>query len=118
MSTAAKKSYFELAKEAIAALKERTGSSAQAIKAHIVANHPSIKFAQHLLRAALNKGSETGKFVKIKASFKLAADEKKKPAVKKAAPPADTKKATAPKTVAKKAPPTKKCKINPVSFSS
>jgi histone H1/5 len=114
MSTAAKKSYFELAKEAIAALKERTGSSAQAIKAHIVANHPTIKFAQHLLRAALNKGSETGKFVKVKASFKLAADEKKKPAVKKVAPPAD-KKAPAPKSAAKKAPAAaKKCKINSV----
>lgn len=112
MSTAAKKSYFELAKEAIAALKERTGSSAQAIKAHIVANHPTIKFAQHLLRAALNKGSETGKFVKVKASFKLAADEKKKPAVKKAAPPADTKKVAAPKTAAKKTPAAKKCKID------
>jgi histone H1/5 len=110
MSTAAKKSYFELAKEAIAALKERTGSSAQAIKAHIVANHPTIKFAQHLLRAALNKGSETGKFVKVKASFKLAADEKKKPAVKKAAPPAD-KKVSAPKAAAKKATTAKKCKI-------
>lgn len=111
MSAAPKKSYFELAKEAIAALKERTGSSAQAIKAHIVANHPTIKFAQHLLRAALNKGSETGKFVKVKASFKLAADEKKvkKVAVKKAAPAAVAKKAAAPKVVAKAA--TKKAPV-------
>lgn len=80
MSAAApKKSYVELAKEAIAALKERTGSSQQAIKAYITSNHPSIKFAQHLLRAALNKGVEAGKFIKIKASFKLAAAEKKAP---------------------------------------
>ena len=63
MSAAApKKSYFELAREAIASLKDRTGSSPQAIKAYITANHPSIKFAQHLLRAALNKGAEQGKF--------------------------------------------------------
>lgn len=97
MSAAApKKSYFELAKEAIAALKERTGSSPQAIKAYITSNHSSIKFAQHLLRAALNKGVETGKFVKVKASFKLAASEKKAPA-KKAAP-------AAPAAVVKKAP--------------
>ena len=84
--------------QAIAALKERTGSSPQAIKAHIVANHPSIKFAQHLLRAALKKGAETGKFIKVKASFKLGAEEKKakKVAVKKvAAAPAAAKKAPA-----------------------
>ena len=102
MSAAPKKSYFELAKEAIAALKDRTGSSPQAIKAHIVANHPSIKFAQHLLRAALNKGAETGKFTKVKASFKLAAEEKKvkKVAVKKVAAPKAVKAAPAAKKVA------------------
>ena len=84
MSAAApKKSYFDLAKEAILALKERTGSSPQAIKSYICTNHPSIKFAQHLLRSALNKGAETGKFVKVKASFKLAAAEKKEKKVNK-----------------------------------
>lgn len=105
MSAAApKKSYLELAKEAIAALKERTGSSPQAIKAYITSNHPSIKFAQHLLRAALNKGVETGKFIKVKASFKLAASEKKAPkkvpaaptVVKKATPAAPKKAKAAP----------------------
>ena len=112
MSAAApKKSYVELAKEAIAALKERTGSSPQAIKAHIVANHPSIKFAQHLLRAALKKGAETGKFIKVKASFKLGAEEKKakKVAVKKvAAAPAAAKKAP---TKAAAAAPVKKSPV-------
>jgi histone H1/5 len=105
MSAAApKKSYLELAKEAIAALKERTGSSPQAIKAYITSNHPSIKFAQHLLRTALNKGVETGKFIKVKASFKLAASEKKAPkkvvvaptVVKKATPAAPKKAKAAP----------------------
>ena len=43
---AAKMTYFELAKEAIASLKERTGSSSQAIKGFIVANHPAINFEQ------------------------------------------------------------------------
>jgi histone H1/5 len=107
MSAAApKKSYLELAKEAIAALKERTGSSPQAIKAYITSNHPSIKFAQHLLRTALNKGVETGKFIKVKASFKLAASEKKAPkkvpaaptVVKKATPAAPKKAKAAPAT--------------------
>ncbi len=42
----AKKTYFQLIKEAIVALKDRTGSSQQAIKAHIVKNNPSITFAQ------------------------------------------------------------------------
>lgn len=41
----AKKSYADLIKEAIVALKDRTGSSTHAIKAHIAANHPSLNFA-------------------------------------------------------------------------
>jgi hypothetical protein len=45
MSTA-KKTYFQLAKEAIVALKERGGSSSQAIKAFIIKNNPGITFAQ------------------------------------------------------------------------
>ena len=102
MSAAApKKSYLELAKEAIAALKERTGSSPQAIKAYITSNHATIKFAQHLLRTALSKGVEYGKFIKIKASFKLAASEKKAPKKVAAAPPAVKKVATAPPAVKK-----------------
>lgn len=105
MSTTPKKSYFELAKEAITALKERTGSSQQAIKAHIVANHPTIKFAQHLLRGALNKGADAGKFVKVKASYKLGAEEKKvKKAVTKKAAPAPKAAAVVAKVVAKAAP--------------
>jgi histone H1/5 len=111
---ASKKSYFELAKEAIAALKERGGSSNPAIKAYIVSNNPSINFGQHLLRAALKKGAESGKLVKVKASFKLAESVKtspKKVAAKKAAAPkaAAAKKVTAPKAAAvKKSPAAKK----------
>ena len=45
MSTTPKVSYFDLAKEAIVALKERTGSSLQAIKAHIAKAHPEVDFA-------------------------------------------------------------------------
>jgi hypothetical protein len=108
----AKKSYFELAKEAIAALKERGGSSNPAIKAYIVSNHPSINFAQHLLRTALKKGAESGKLVKVKASFKLAETEKKAPkkvAAKKVAAPKAAKKVAAPQAAAvKKSPAAKK----------
>lgn len=46
MST--KKSYFDLIKEAIVALKDRTGSSAVAIKGHIVANNADFNFQQVL----------------------------------------------------------------------
>lgn len=45
MSTAPKKSYYDLAKEAILALKDRTGSSPQAIKAYIATKFPTFKFA-------------------------------------------------------------------------
>jgi hypothetical protein len=48
MSAAPKKSYLELAKEAIASLKDRTGSSPQAIKGYITNTYPAIKFAQVL----------------------------------------------------------------------
>lgn len=44
--SAPKKSYFELAKEAIIALKDRTGSSQQAIKTYIVGKYPTLPFAQ------------------------------------------------------------------------
>jgi hypothetical protein len=45
-----KMTYFEMAKEAIAVQKERSGSSSQAIKSYITANHKEINFQQHLLR--------------------------------------------------------------------
>lgn len=46
MSTAPKKTYFDMVKEAIIALKDRTGSSSQAIKAYIVANNKDLDFQQ------------------------------------------------------------------------
>lgn len=51
--------------EAILALKERSGSSVQAIKKHIVTSHPDLAFAPHQLRSALKKGTEAGKYVKV-----------------------------------------------------
>ena len=80
----AKKSYIQLATEAIKSIADRTGSSAQAIKGYITTNYPAVKFAPHLLRAALKRGVESGKLVKVKSSFKLssAAPKAKKPSAK------------------------------------
>jgi hypothetical protein len=44
--SAPKKSYFDMAKEAIIALKERSGSSPQAIKKYIQSKYPNAGFAQ------------------------------------------------------------------------
>ena len=46
MTTTVKKTYFELVKEAILALKDRTGSSAQAIKGFITEHNPKLDFQQ------------------------------------------------------------------------
>ena len=46
MATLMKKTYFELVKEAISALKDRTGSSAQAIKGFITEHNPKLDFQQ------------------------------------------------------------------------
>ena len=51
--------------ESIKALKERNGSSIQAIKKHITASHPTLNFTPHQMRSALKKGTEGGKFVKV-----------------------------------------------------
>lgn len=51
--------------EAIVALKDRNGSSIQAIKKHIITGHPDLTFAPHQLRSALKKGTEAGKYIKV-----------------------------------------------------
>lgn len=55
----------QMAKDAIMALKERNGSSLQAIKKHIQATNPTLNFLPHRLRSALKKGTEAGTFVKV-----------------------------------------------------
>lgn len=55
-----------MAKGAIMALKERNGSSLQAIKKHIQATYPKLNFLPHQLRSALKKGTEAGTFVKVR----------------------------------------------------
>lgn len=53
--------------EAIKSLKERNGSSVQAIKKYMTTAYPDVatKFAPHQLRSALKKGTEAGKFIKV-----------------------------------------------------
>lgn len=62
-------SMHQMAFEAIKALKERGGSSVQAIKKYITTTYPEVatKFAPHQLRSALKKGTEAGKFIKVNA---------------------------------------------------
>lgn len=57
--------------EAIKTLKERNGSSLQAIKKYMVTTYPEVapKFAPHQLRSALKKGTESGKFIKVRSSY-------------------------------------------------
>ncbi|CAN0446399.1 unnamed protein product, partial [Ectocarpus fasciculatus] len=85
--------------DAIKTLKERNGSSIQAIKKSITATYPALNFTPHQMRSALKKGVESGKFVKMKASYKLSA-EAKKPAPKKKV----VKKKVVKKVVKKKVP--------------
>ena len=115
--------YLDMIKAAIAALKERNGSSRQAIEKYIKANYKLGEVGSHL-KLALKRAAASGKLVHTKGvgasgSFKLAKEEKKekkpkkKPVAKKkpaAKPkkPAAKKAAKKPKKPAAKKPTTKK----------
>ncbi|KAG7387389.1 hypothetical protein PHYPSEUDO_014152 [Phytophthora pseudosyringae] len=108
--------YYDLIKEAVISLKERSGSSRHAIDKYVAAKKGA-GYSKSRLNIALKRGVETGKLVPVKGSFKLAADEKKvakKPVAKKAAalakkPATKTaKKPAAKKTAAKPAKNAKK----------
>merc|ERR1719420_2190305 len=118
---AAHPKYSVMIAAAIAALKDRTGSSRQAILKYICANYKvdAAKAGQHLrmaLKAGIKKGTlkmakESGKgagcfkLVKVEKPKKVKAVKPKKPAVKKAKKaPAKPKKAAAKPKAAKKAP--------------
>ena len=107
--------YADMIKAALLALKERNGSSRQAIEKYIKANYKVGEVSSHL-KMALKRGATSGKFVHTKGvgasgSFKLAKEgmkEKKpmkKPAAKKPAakPKKPAAKKTAKKPAAKKA---------------
>merc|ERR1712018_328199 len=93
---------------AIKALKERNGSSLAAIKKYIAATYKVdvVKLAP-FIRKALKKGVEAKKLIKVKASYKLAKEEKK-PKAKK--PKAKKPKAKKPKAKKVKKSPKKAAK--------
>ncbi|KAJ7386616.1 hypothetical protein OS493_008765 [Desmophyllum pertusum] len=107
--------YIDMIKAAIAALKERNGSSRQAIEKHIKANYKVGDAVGVHLKLALKRGVENAAILQVKGtgasgSFKLnkAVKEvkpKKKPAAKTAAkkPAAKKAKPAAKKPAAKKA---------------
>merc|ERR1711884_728058 len=89
---------------AIKALKERNGSSLAAIKKYIAATYKVdvVKLAP-FIRKALKKGVEAKQLIKVKASYKLAKEEKKPKAKKpKAKKPKARKVKKSPKKAAKK----------------
>ncbi|CAN6240571.1 unnamed protein product [Urochloa humidicola] len=90
--------YFEMIKEAITALKERTGSSSHAIAKYMEDKHGASLPANYkkMLSIQLRGFAAKGKLVKVKASYKLS------DAAKKESPKAK------PKTV--KSPATKKAR--------
>ena len=93
---------------AIAELKERKGSSRQAIEKYIAANYKVGPKYTGPMKQALKKGVEKGTLVQVKGvgasgSFKIAkAQPEKKPAVKKPAAKKTTAKKTTKKAPAKK----------------
>lgn len=93
-------SYYDLIVEAIQHLKERTGSSRQAIAKYVTEKKKN--YANHFLNKALRSAVEANKLVQVKGSYRVAA------AAKKAA--ASKAKKTAAVKVAKK-PVVKKAKV-------
>ncbi|KAI3664294.1 hypothetical protein L6452_25983 [Arctium lappa] len=86
-STKSHPPYVEMIKEAIVALKERTGSSQYAIAKHIEDHQKDLPANfKRLLLVQLKKLVAAGKLTKVKNSFKLASVEK--PKAEKKAPKA------------------------------
>ncbi|KAM3388684.1 hypothetical protein ACQJBY_011056 [Aegilops geniculata] len=96
--------YFEMIREAIAALKDRTGSSSVAIAKYIEGKHGKSLPAnfKKMLSVQLRASASKGKLVKVKASYKLS-DAAKKDAPKPKAKPAAPKAAAKPAKDAAKA---------------
>ena len=114
--------YSEMIEAAVVALKERSGSSRQAIVKYVAANYKVSDNAAVHIKQALKRGVASGALVQVKGtgasgSFKVAKKEApkkpaaKKPAAKKpAAKKPAAKKAAAKKSPAKKKPAAKKAK--------
>lgn len=96
--------YIDMAIAAVTALKERSGSSRQAILKYIVANYKVSESANTHLKQALKRGVTAGALKQVKGagasgSFKVA--EKPKPAKKAVAKKPAAKKPAAKKPAAK-----------------
>ncbi len=109
--------YVDMITAAIGSLKERTGSSRQAILKYIQANYKVGDGANSHLKTALKRGVASGAFAQAKGtgasgSFKLvkkaAEPKKKKPAAKKAAKKTPKKTVAVKKAAVKKSPKKKK----------
>ena len=79
--------YADMIRAAIVALKERSGSSRQAIEKYIKANYKVGDKASHSIKAALKRGASTGHFIHTSGvgasgSFKVNKEEKQKKAAK------------------------------------
>ncbi|CAN6482557.1 unnamed protein product [Victoria cruziana] len=100
--------YFQMIKEAIVALQEKSGSSAYAIAKHMELKYQAVLPANYkkMLALQLKHAAVRGKLVKVKASFKLADLPKKKAPAKKRAAVAVA--AAEPKATRKRAPAAKK----------
>jgi len=96
--------YVEMIKAAISSLKERTGSSVQAITKYVEANYKLPDNFKKVLSNQLKKLAAEGKLVKVKASYKLGDALKKAPKKPKAKKAKAAKKPAAkkPKKAAKK----------------
>ena len=112
--------YAVMISAAIVSLKDRKGSSKQAIEKYVCANYKVGPKYNGPLKMALRKGVESGALNQVKGtgasgSFKIAKVEKPKakPAVKKPAAKKPAAKKTAKKPAAKKSP-TKKAVKKPV----
>ncbi|XP_063886218.1 late histone H1-like [Scylla paramamosain] len=107
--TASHPKYSAMIATAITALKERGGSSRQAILKYIVANNSvDEKSAATQLKLALKRGVAAGTLKQVKGagasgSFRISKPEEPKAAVKKPAKKAAAKKPAAKKTVKKPA---------------
>ena len=83
--------YVDMIRAAIVALKERNGSSRQAIEKYIKANYKVGHKASQSIKAALKRGASTGYFIHTSGvgasgSFKVNKEEKQKKAAKVAVP--------------------------------
>mmetsp|Transcript_27889 Transcript_27889/g.55913 ORF Transcript_27889/g.55913 Transcript_27889/m.55913 type:complete len:159 (+) Transcript_27889:51-527(+) len=85
---------------AIEEFKDRTGSSAIAIKKHIIAANPDMSWKNSVFLTTLKKSVAGGDFIQIKNSYKLSPEYKKK--LTDALKPKKPKKKAAPKVAPKK----------------